>query len=220
MHYPRFNPTRVRLERGRRSGRRRRRAGFNPTRVRLEHVDRRLLSRPARFNPTRVRLEPGRPTRWSRWSRLQPHKGASGTVGLLLLVERLFASTPQGCVWNGQERRRAGPGIEASTPQGCVWNTVTGVTFGDLGIASTPQGCVWNERADGERIEVLSLQPHKGASGTPPRRRVSPKAWSFNPTRVRLEHGVTPNPSRPELRFNPTRVRLEPSAFTGSCAAS
>ncbi len=188
MHYPRFNPTRVRLERGRRSGRRRRRAGFNPTRVRLEHVDRRLLSRP---------------------SALQPHKGASGTRQTDEVVAVVEASTPQGCVWNRRSApaRRASvrfnptrvrlerPGTASRWPRNRSFNpTRVRLEHGDRrdlrgprncfnptrvrleraggrrtnrgAIASTPQGCVWNPTSTPGVAEGLELQPHKGASGT------------------------------------------------------
>jgi len=59
-------------------------------------------------------------------------------------------------------------------------------------VASTHQGFVWNEAW--------------GLSG-------GGLAEGFNPSRVRLEHGLMRSPSLRATRFNPSRVRLEPGRF-------
>ena len=66
------------------------------------------------------------------------------------------------CRWSTGRPRHA-----SSPPRGFVWNLACEGSVSERPDASTPQGFVWNSRMVSSIIDWVSLQPHKGSSGTP-----------------------------------------------------
>jgi len=116
-----FNPTRVRLKRRRSPPQHSPGLRFNPTRVRLKRGASPPQSRhDRRFNPTRVRLKLATRRRREYSSMLQPHKGPSET-------RESDTGTSQKCCFNPTRVRLKQSDLEftvnpapASTPQGSV----------------------------------------------------------------------------------------------------
>ncbi len=162
---------------------------FNPTRVHLEPSC--SLVCPGLFTA----LQPHKGASGTRLlvggvdsGLLQPHKGASGTARSNSRRGTRIRFNPTRVHLEQQGRTRVVALGFASTPQGCIWN---GDNLGDsvaMIDASTPQGCIWNRGPVHRGIESLSFNPtrvylerhHSGFRGSGP-------AGRFNPTRVHLE---------------------------------